>query len=354
MKKYFGFTLVELLVVIAIIGVLIALLLPAVQMIREAARRLKCTNNLKQIVLAQHNAHNALGRLIPGGDLNIAPNTGSRDLTPGWGLLIMPYMEMTASYDSFYKNTSIGMASAMGFAGTSNTQNATLAATVIPGFLCPSTSNPATRTINVIKGLTYVTFTRDSIDFYSTYWFRGGRTHYVAVHGALENLADRTNHYNSAFERSYTGGSVTLHSHGCTESCAPNGCMPAIQRRGNEGMYIGILKITDGTSNTIMLSEDCASILSHWGHHFNLLSFKEDHAAPINQKPYVPFPNCATGTSAFGQVNIYQLHDLRSMHPGGVNSVYADGRVSFTSENTPLRTLRLLLNRMDGEVVATP
>jgi prepilin-type N-terminal cleavage/methylation domain-containing protein/prepilin-type processing-associated H-X9-DG protein len=352
-----GFTLVELLVVIAIIGVLIAIILHAVQMAREAARRIKCSNNLKQLGLAQHNAHDALERLIPGADLNIATGTSSRDLTPGWGLLIMPYMEMTSLYETFNRAGTIGMASASGLAGTTNTSNAALAATVIPSFLCPSTSEPqytTTGTTNSIKGLSYVEFTRTSVSFYSSNWYRGGRTHYVGIQGSLENAADRTNHYYSLFERNYTGGTVTIHAHGCTESCAPNGCMPAIQRKNNDGMYVEFMEITDGTSNSIMLSEDCASLMSHWGQHYNLLVFKEDHASPINQKPYGPFPICATGSSAFAQVDIFQFHDLRSMHPGGVNSVFADGRVSFTSEGTDLRTLRLLLNRMDGEYVALP
>jgi prepilin-type N-terminal cleavage/methylation domain-containing protein len=355
-KQPRAFTLVELLVVIAIIGVLIAILLPAVQAAREAARRTWCTNNLKQLGLAQHNAHDLLDRFVPGADLNIATGTSSRDLTPGWGLLIMPYLEMTALFESFTKTGTIGMASASGFAGTASTANANLAATVIPLYLCPSASDPEYQTTaaGAIKGLSYIAFTRESVSFYSTYWFKGGRTHYVAVHGAIENQADRTNNYNSAFERLYTGGSVTIHAHGCTESCAPNGCMPAVQRKNVDGMYIGLTKITDGTSNTIMISEDCAALMSHWGHHYNLLVFKQDYASSINEKPYGPFPKCATGASAFAQSSMWQFHDLRSMHPGGVMSVFADGRVSLTSASTEKKMIRLLLNRMDGEMVVLP
>jgi hypothetical protein len=64
-----------------------------VQAAREAARNTQCKNNLKQIGVAQHNAYDVLGRLVPGADLNISNGTTNRDLTPGWGLLIMPYME---------------------------------------------------------------------------------------------------------------------------------------------------------------------------------------------------------------------------------------------------------------------
>ncbi len=361
MRSYRGaFTLVELLVVIAIIGVLVALLLPAVQMAREAARRMQCTNNLKQIGQAQHNAHDTLGRLIPGGDFNICTVATNRDTTPAWGLLIMPYLEMTALFDSFDKD---------GANGLQSPTNIDLVSTVVPAYLCPSASDPdydsnPKTAAGPLKGmLAFNTqygdfeFTRERASFRGlpVAFQTGARTHYVAVHGAHSDESERLNRYYGTHEKNYAGSKgVTPYAAGCTESCAPNGVMPAIQRKDKPEMYVDFVKVEDGSSHTIMLSEDCSSLLSHWGEHYNVLVFKQDKASPINQKPYGAFPSCATASLPFGTSNTWQLHDLRSAHPGGVNSVYTDGRVSMLSPDMDLDTLRRLLNRMDGETVVSP
>src|SRR4051794_32693091 len=139
-----GFTLIELLVVIAIIAVLIALLLPAVQSAREAARRIQCTNNLKQMGLAFHNYEGAIGAIpsgaistlvnpawkMPAGNCNAAPP----ELGPGWSLfaLAFPYLEQQVLGNAL--NFSVGIA---------DPANQTVRGTGVSAYVCPSDSPPA-------------------------------------------------------------------------------------------------------------------------------------------------------------------------------------------------------------------
>jgi prepilin-type N-terminal cleavage/methylation domain-containing protein len=140
-----GFALIELLVVIAMISVLIALLLPAVQSAREAARRAECVNNLKQIGLALHNYEEAVGTFPPGyvSSINLTvvdPCDFDQELQNGvdlgtgwaWGSMILPYLEQQPLYNSINFNLSVVYAA-----------NDTCSLTVLSGHLCPSDDGPA-------------------------------------------------------------------------------------------------------------------------------------------------------------------------------------------------------------------
>src|SRR4051812_29594305 len=135
-----GFTLVELLVVIAIIGILVALLLPAVQAAREAARRAKCVNNIRQIGIAGQNYHD-FRKYYPQYHAAIPP-TGKTDSDyisdgykwagPLWSITILPYMEEQALYDSFNKTVTM-----------TNLANQKWIQTVVPSYVCPSNETAA-------------------------------------------------------------------------------------------------------------------------------------------------------------------------------------------------------------------
>src|SRR5438105_13693240 len=142
-----GFTLVELLVVIAIIGVLVALLLPAVQAAREAARRSQCMNNLRQIGLALHTYHDTFGRFppsyltVPGGSPAMGkPDPDNGDAGPGWTalMLIVPQIEQVNLYQSFDQN-----------APSWSPKNAIPAQRSVKTYLCPSADHHG-RTYNVV------------------------------------------------------------------------------------------------------------------------------------------------------------------------------------------------------------
>ncbi len=134
----FAFTLIELLVVITIIGVLIALLLPAVQAAREAARRMSCSNNLKQIGLALHSYHQAIGT-FPAGYISAVGSGGpADDKGPGWGWAaqLLPYLEQSGLHDRIRFDKDI-----------TDPTNAAYRTTVLPLFLCPSDGGDKTFTV---------------------------------------------------------------------------------------------------------------------------------------------------------------------------------------------------------------
>jgi len=124
-----GFTLVELLVVIAIIGVLIALLLPAVQQAREAARRMQCSNQLKQIGLAMHNYHDTY-QVFPPGSVNLDVTTAANQSLTNWAVSILPYLEQAALFEQYDQSVH-----------NSHTNNHDVLQTILPAMLCPSDVN---------------------------------------------------------------------------------------------------------------------------------------------------------------------------------------------------------------------
>ena len=122
-----AFTLIELLVVIAIIAVLIALLLPAVQAAREAARRIGCVNNLKQVGIALHGYHDVQNTFPAGGWIAIPTQPATQNMNMGWSAAVLPWLEQRALYDGLNVGLPYNVAS-----------NSTAGHTVLQVYLCPS------------------------------------------------------------------------------------------------------------------------------------------------------------------------------------------------------------------------
>ena len=300
-----AFTLIELLVVIAIIGVLIALLLPAVQAAREAARRSQCTNNLKQIGLALHNYHGTHDAFPPGyiskslGNVVNAADTGPGW---GWGTMILSHIEQASLYNSV--NFSLPVTDA----GSRTVRTTRLAA-----FLCPSnTGGSATLTIKDSSGNVLIS------DLASG--------QYVGLAGQWEpeEFPDQNN---GVFYRNST---------------------------------IGIRDITDGTSTTLMVGERSQNVANAaWagaipaGKSCNNPQWPVQdcemsnvlllgHTGPSPDETWIDVPNNPKAGA----------DDFHSLHPGGCNFLFGDGSVRFIKETVNPKAFSSLATRAGGEVVS--
>jgi len=313
-----AFTLVELLVVIAIIGILIALLLPAVQAAREAARRMQCSNNLKQIGLALHN-YAASHQVFPPGTIcyypantNPDPWVDASSSTPGrhgtsWMVQILPFMEQAPLHDKwdFSKNV-LG--------------NAAVAMTDISDFYCPSRRD-GVRAKDV--PIMFQNWTSGGTDYggcagAGNYWSGAGSPPCVHVM------------WNSELVRDYELGVFTLNK-------------PTAFR-----------DIPDGTSTTLMTGE--------------LQRLAESHLPPeftTVQCHGISYDGWAVGgvSTLFdtdippespGGINNWFFESAGSDHPGGALLGLADGSVQFFSENLDSAVFHAMGSRDGGELVNSP
>ena len=277
-----GFTLIELLVVISIIGVLIGLLLPAVQAAREAARRVQCVNNLKQVGLALQNYHDSLGAFPMGYAARGRFVDGQTDTVPGWGwaTMILPQLEQRTVFDAV--NFSLAVESP---------QNTTVIQTSITAYLCPSDVTSGQFAVLDPLGTVLATMTPSS---------------YAACVG--NDLTDSTTGLNN-------------------------------DGRGNGVMFrnsaIRLADITDGSSQTILVGERAwANANGVWA---GVVTNGTTRRGSMNRCPSTgePFYPAATLVQAHGNVLNTDtdtdggLDDFSSLHPGGANFVFADGSVRF-------------------------
>jgi prepilin-type N-terminal cleavage/methylation domain-containing protein len=313
-SRHRGFTLIELLVVIAIIAILIGLLLPAVQKVREAAARMSCSNNLKQLAIAVHSYHDAYGKFPS----SAGPGYNYNPSSPySWSFLAvcLPYLEQNALY------TQAGIpTSTISGAGA-------LAAQPIKTFLCPSDTaiNGQPRT--------------DEANIGSTFNYGGspitvGQTNYKGVCGSnwawgTYQVTDITGNNNGLDQ----GNGIFYRTDG----------LPGTSGHGP----LKMTSITDGTSNTFMLGEDIPSMNVHcdWVF-FNHCT--GTCAIPLNSamQPGQPGYNNSTDWP--------DVYSFRSRHTGGALFAYADGGVSFVSQSIDTTTYRALSTYALGEVVTRP
>lgn len=319
MGKRNGFTLVELLVVIAIIGILVALLLPAVQMAREAARRMSCTNNLRQIGLASHNYHDTLGSFPPGylafGVAHMAPASAENGSGFAWSALLLPYLEQTTLHNAIVFERDCR-----------DPINLPLGTTELKMYRCPSDPGPGT---------------------------------FIASDGSAD--------YELAVSN-YVGilgyGSVTM---------MPGNPMGRGIFYRNSAMRLA--DVIDGSSNTIMVGERTQR------HRFNSAAAAvEAHSTWYAAVPGVVRPAGMGGMMSgmteaqpslvLGHVGqpamgtMMAMHHtpnqtnhivhFSSQHPGGINFVACDGSVHFLSETIEYETFRRLGICDDGFPVQIP
>jgi len=314
-----GFTLVELLVVIAIIGVLVALLLPAVQAAREAARRTQCGNNLKQIGLALHN-YEDVNKSLPVGATGPSPKGG---YGTAWWVAILPYLEQNNLYEKF---DHIGVNSphtGLVYNGTNVDNGKLLAGKMIPAMICPSSPLP--------KWALEGSIPDTSLGIVSpTYTAIGGATD----HPSTVNSDGQSNQH-AARGRVSHGGVMTMR----------------IPHR--------LAEITDGTSNTMMVGEQSGWCIksdgtkincrSDYGHGFSM-GTAEDRFFNGTSVRYAI--NTRSWELTGVGVEFYGANrPIQSAHPSIAVCLLADASVQNYSQSMALQTLFNLCNRDDGRVI---
>jgi prepilin-type N-terminal cleavage/methylation domain-containing protein len=311
-QKRSGFTLIELLVVIAIIAILIGLLLPAVQKVREAAARSKCSNNLKQLALGVHGFHDVQNRLPYNGDFTTNGNPGccKTDTSRQWSWLarILPYIEQ----ENLHRTGGMGSSPepVQAEAVPANQAMRTFIDTVVPTFRCPSDISPDRMTGRANWGGT-VSMAVTSYKGVSGNNWAWGDYPYTPPGGSNNGLDDG----NGMFWRSDVKRKLTL------------------------------IQMRDGTSNTLMIGEDVATLNTHNAWAYSNTS-NGTCAVPLNLGAAPLTAPTGQNVAAGYWQNVYTF---RSLHTGGANFAVGDGTVRFIRQTIALATYRDSCSHSGGE-----
>ena len=302
-----GFTLIELLVVIAIIAVLIALLLPAVQAAREAARRMQCTNNLKQLGLAAMNYESANGSL-PSGGYAAPRDWNPTSIKPGLSVFVrmLPFIEGQSTFNAanFY------------FSLDSSAQ-ATVAATGVSYLWCPS-DGIASAGISPLDTI-YNLPTNNLNQYYSSY-------------GGNEGLWDLDIQYNDD-ARYYSGAYAA-------RTANMNG---VIYQSSN----VRLQEITDGTSNTILFAEHCHGRLASTAPPAFYQWWNSSYYTDTLVCTYFGINSDTNSVLAANQPDEY-FQIIGSYHPGGANVGFCDGSVRFLKSSIQTLPFRFNTSTFDN------
>jgi prepilin-type N-terminal cleavage/methylation domain-containing protein/prepilin-type processing-associated H-X9-DG protein len=286
-----GYTLIELLVVIAIIGVLIALLIPAVQKVRESANRLTCVNHLKQLGLALVNYHD-VHKAFPPGNWNVPAGTNQ-----GWAIYILPYIEEQQLYKLYHPDL-----------WSADPRNQAVVAYQLPIFQCPSAPEQN-------RYMTFGAFQNNG---------KGACGDYAPTFSVGPNLVSH----------------LVVQPADCRGVLVP-------------GAMTRIAEIRDGTSNTLLITEDAGRprlwqagrpgpdqtvIGGPWQAYFNGINIEGSQF---------------DGAGSWGPcaINCTNNEEVYSFHPGGANAVFADGSVHFLAAGLSIQTLAALVTRAGNDVV---